>query len=210
MKFFLSACLLEQTRECAGILLPTFRLFSFFLLTRNVFSQNRLKSVFREVFPPNTINCSSFCENRRHRRGSAFLGDRKRIPRTSVSSSFTFPFLNAEFSLVCGIPFFFLFLFPKNKKADEERRREEGIPFFKRSTREKTGGKTKRKAKTREKTKNEKELRLRNIVRDAFFSSLDRSFFFPPSSRKKGKKKGAHQPSFFSSVVKEKKKTPLA
>ena len=94
--------------------------------------------------------------------------------------------------------------FSKNKKADEERRREEGVPFFRRSTREKTGGKTKRKAKTREKTKNEKELRLRNIVRDAFFSSLDRSFS-SPSSRKKDKEKGAHQPSFFSSVTKGKK-----
>lgn len=166
-----------------GILLPAFRLFSFFLLTRNVFSQNRLKSVFREVFPPNTINCSSFCENRRHRRGSAFLGDRKRIPRTSVSSSFTFPFLNAEFSLVCGIPFFFLFLFSKNKKADEERRRE--------------------------KTKNEKEKRLRNIACNAF-SLPWTGVFSSPSPRKKGKEKGTHRPSFFSSVVKEKKKTPLA
>ena len=116
-------------------------------------------------------------------------GGRKRIPRTSVSSSFPFPFLNAESSLVCGIPFFFLFLFSKNKKADEERRREEGVPFFRRSTREKTGGKTKRKAKTREKTKNEKELRLRNIVRDAFFSSLDRSFFFPLPQERRTKRK---------------------
>ena len=90
--------------------------------------------------------------------------------------------------------------FSKNKKADEERRREEGFP----SSRKPSGKGAKRKAKIREKTKNEKELRLRNIVRNAFFSSLDRSFS-SPSSRKKDKEKGAHQPSFFSSVTKGKK-----
>ena len=46
-----------------------------------------------------------------------------------------------------------------------------------------------RKAKIREKTKNEKELRLRNIVRDAFFSSLDRSFFFPLPQERRAKRK---------------------
>lgn len=138
---------------------------------------------FQGNFPPNVINCSSFCKNRRHRLNSDFLKGRKRMPRTSVSSSFTFPFLNAEFSLVCGIPFFFLFLFSKNKKADEERRRE--------------------------KTKNEKEKRLRNIACNAFSLPWTGVFSFP-SPRKKGKEKGTHRPSFFSSVVKEKKKTPLA
>ena len=110
--------------------------------------------------------------------------------------------------LVCGIPFFFLFLFSKNKKADEERRREEGIPFFKRSTREKTGEKTKRKAKIREKTKNEKELRLRNIVRDAFFSSLDRSFFFPFLKKEGQRERDASTFFLFFSGKRKKENAP--
>lgn len=131
-------------------------------------------------------------------------GGRKRIPRTSVSSSFPFPFLNAEFSLVCGIPFFFLFLFLQKQKSRRRTEKRGRDSLLQKIHQGKDRVKTKRKAKIREKTKNEKELRLRNIVRDAFFSSLDRSFS-SPSSRKKDKEKGAHQPSFFSSVTKGKK-----
>ena len=59
-------------RECAGILLPAFCFFSFLLLTRNAPSQYQLKFAFGEAFSSSTINCSSFCKNRRHRRDSAF------------------------------------------------------------------------------------------------------------------------------------------
>lgn len=54
-------------------------------------------------------------------------GGRKRIPKTSVSSTFHFPFLNAESSLVCGIPFFFLFL---KKEGQKERSTSAFFLFF--------------------------------------------------------------------------------
>lgn len=137
VEFFPLACVLKQIQECAGFLLSSFRFLPFLLPsadTKRTISKST-QICFQGNFPPNVINCSSFCKNRRHRLNSDFLKGRKRMPRTSVSSSFHFPFLNAESSLVCGIPFFFLFL---KKEGQRERDASAFFLFFSGKRKKKT------------------------------------------------------------------------
>ena len=156
MEFFPPSCFLKQMQECTGILLPAFCLFSFLLLTRNASSRNQLKSASWEAFSSNTINCSSFCENRRHRRDSAFR--RAREADAENIRLFFLPFFVPECGILPRLRHSFLLPFPFFQKQKSRRRTEKRgrDSLLQKIHQGKDRGKTKRKAKIREKTKKRK------------------------------------------------------
>lgn len=168
-------------RGTDGIILPAFRLFSFLLLTRNAPLSKSAQICFQGNFPPNVINCSSFCKNRRHRLNSDFLRGRKRIPRTFVSSSFS--------------------PFSQNKKSDEERRRGEGFPSSGKPSGKGQGG---RKRKGNKKTKTKKNC-VSGISPVTLFSLPWTGVFFFPFLKKEGQRE-RNTSAFFLFFCSERKK----